>query len=451
MKKKDIVRQLNSEFDRITPSMSERVEREPIAALVPELQTAPAAAGGGRAPFFTAKRTAALAVAALLLVAAVVLLIALPLTGKYLVSDSYISMRIGTPVVRTTAFSSSEPKAASAHTSFYIVADSDGNVSKITAGDRSAEILLAGISAAYAAKGETFIGKPQAELVDVLAKACNSLGYFGTDGALYMTSVSVRGDNVSRKLAEELGATARAAAGGVAVTSEFAGKEKLQSELGVNGDYDLNALLEIAYGKGGFLQESAEAMFSAGGSAEAYNAYVFELIEEYFELLEDRAEAIGELDEICEEIRAESLKNLFNDIIVNGKLNPAIEIDGDLKDEFEEGMFACAETGFVPQSDAELTAWNDFFRLLEPQFEWIEEKLEEIEEKLSDFAKVIDEIVKGIEDLFVDSSEKLESLRAEWQTWKGDVDPSGFDDPEDYIEKMTEAFEREFKRLWNAK
>ena len=451
MKKKEIIRQLSDEFDRIAPKMSEKVKREPIASEVTLAQPEAVTAGVGRGGFFTAKRSVALGIAGIFVIAAIVLLALLvPSGGKYTFNDSYISMKLAMPVIAPASYSASvttntTQSDGTQNVSLFIVADSDGNVRKIAANDREGEILLAGISAAYAAQGESLIGRKESVVVDMLTETSKYLGYMGTGGVLAITSISARGEDASQRLADELGETARRAAGsGVSVTSKVAAKETLQAELGVTGEYELSALLEIAYGKGGYLQENAEKMFSQGGSSQAYNSYLFELFEEYFELQEDRFEALEELDEIYEEIRG---KTEVLPILTDGKLNVAIDVSEKLKKEFEEALAECAETGFVPESDAEFTAWYAFYSILERQSEWIEDLIEEHGDKFAEFAQTVDKIFRRLENTLNDFLDNIRVLREEWERWKGDVDESGFSDPEDYIEKMTEAFEREYHRL----
>lgn len=462
MKRKDIFRQLNSEFDRLTPEMSDRVKNEPIVAArkvfaTEKVPVAADGAAGTHSPFFTPKRVISLAVAVVLLITAAVLLVwTLAGRDKYRANDGFISLKISAPTVVTTAFVTTKERAATnGETSFSIVTDSDGNAVKVTANDRNAEILLAGVSAAYAEEGKTLTGSSQSEVVNVLTEISRSLGYFGAGGAVDIMSVSVRGDEVSRKAAASLGESAQTAAGSGAVVTAVAGsKENLQAELGISDPCELSDLLDIAASRGGYLETSAEKLFSReNGSAEAYNAYLFELLEEYFDLLEDRGEALAELDEICEEIRSE-IRDMpggyFIPVLVNGKLNPEIEIDDDLKESFEEALSECGETGFVPSNDTELSAWNMFFGILEDQSDLIEEILEEVEEKFSELAQALDKIYALLENTLVGFNEEMAKIRAEWQEWKGGIDQTVFAEPEDFVEYMTEAFEREFERIRNG-
>ena len=45
--------------------------------------------------------------------------------------------------------------------------------------------------------------------------------------------------------------------------------------------------------------------------------------------------------------------------------------------------------------------------------------------------------------------EVLDKIKSEWNAFIDDVGASGFTDPEDYIEKMTEVFEKEYEKLLN--
>lgn len=98
----------------------------------------------------------------------------------------------------------------------------------------------------------------------------------------------------------------------------MADKEELQSALGLAGEFTVSELLEEAAKRPGYLEETAEELFASGNGA-LYNSYLFELLEEYVDMLEDRQEALTELKEIHDEIRNElGLSAFVTDILVGG-------------------------------------------------------------------------------------------------------------------------------------
>ena len=215
-------------------------------------------------------------------------------------------------------------------------------------------------------------------------------------------------------------------------------------------------MLAIAAEKKGYLSESAEELFSGenSGANEAYNAYLFELLEEYIDLLEDRAEAIDELFEICMEIKEElGLSGLAKPIIVWDEeknaavLNPDIEgsVGREWKEEFEEAMEECAEAGFIPHGDEDLYLYRLFYSSVD--FELAEEILERFENTLAEINEVLEKIKELFAGLTTQFGEYLEELKAEWTSLTDGWSQSSFTDPEDYIEAMSEAFEREYERL----
>ena len=453
MKKKEILKQLNAEFDRLTPDMSDRVKNQPIEGeFAPETVPVYAEGGGSSGGRDKRKLAAVFAAVAVLFIAAAVMLVFLMPAWRggcsYRLGEGYISIETkGAGGVSLLA--DVEPKTAESGFSLFLVTDSDGKVVNVTAGDRAAEILLAGVSAECAAKGESLTGGTAEETVRLLSEKARALGYLA-GGTLSLISVSAQGGAASEELAKSAGESAQSGAGaGVSVVSSAGDEAYLRAALGVS-EGSVEDLLTIAAEKKGYLSESAEELFSGenSGANEAYNAYLFELLEEYIDLLEDRAEAIDELFEICMEIKEElGLSGLAKPVIVWDEeknaavLNPDIEesVDKDLKEEFEEAMEECAEAGFIPHGDEDLYLYRLFYSSVD--FELAEEILERFEDTVTK----ITEVLEKIKELF--AGQYFEELKAEWTSLTDGWSQSSFTDPEDYIEAMSEAFEREYERL----
>ncbi len=459
MKKKEILKQLNAEFDRLTPDMSDRVKNQPIEGeFAPETVPVYAEGGGSSGGKDKRKLAAVFAAVAVLFIAAAVMFVFLMPAWRsgcsYRLGEGYISIETkGAGGVSLLA--DVEPKTAESGFSLFLVTDSDGKVVNVTAGDRAAEILLAGVSAECAAKGESLTGGTAEETVRLLSEKARALGYLA-GGTLSLISVSAQGGAASEELAKSAGESAQSGAGaGVSVVSAAGDEAYLRAALGVS-EGSVEDLLTIAAEKKGYLSESAEELFSGenSGANEAYNAYLFELLEEYIDLLEDRAEAIDELFEICMEIKEElGLSGLAKPVIVWDEeknaavLNPDIEesVDKDLKEEFEEAMEECAEAGFIPHGDEDLYLYRLFYSSVD--FELAEEILERFEDTLAEINEVLEKIKELFAGLTTQFGEYLEELKAEWTSLTDGWSQSSFTDPEDYIEAMSEAFEREYERL----
>ena len=459
MKKKEILKQLNAEFDRLTPDMSDRVKNQPIEGeFAPETVPVYAEGGGSSGGKDKRKLAAVFAAVAVLFIAAAVMLIFLMPAWRsgcsYRLGEGYISIETkGAGGVSLLA--DVEPKTAESGFSLFLVTDSDGKVVNVTAGDRAAEILLAGVSAECAAKGESLTGGTAEETVRLLSEKARALGYLA-GGTLSLISVSAQGGAASEELAKSAGESAQSGAGaGVSVVSSAGDEAYLRAALGVS-EGSVEDLLTIAAEKKGYLSESAEELFSGenSGANEAYNAYLFELLEEYIDLLEDRAEAIDELFEICMEIKEElGLSGLAKPVIVWDEeknaavLNPDIEgsVGREWKEEFEEAMEECAEAGFIPHGDEDLYLYRLFYSSVD--FELAEEILERFEDTLAEINEVLEKIKELFAGLTTQFGEYLEELKAEWTSLTDGWSQSSFTDPEDYIEAMSEAFEREYERL----
>lgn len=453
MKKKEILKQLNAEFDRLTPDMSDRVKNQPIEGeFAPETVPVYAEGGGSSGGKDKRKLAAVFAAVAVLFIAAAVMLVFLMPAWRsgcsYRLGEGYISIETKS-AGGVSLLADVEPKTAESGFSLFLVTDSDGKVVNVTAGDRAAEILLAGVSAECAAKGESLTGGTAEETVRLLSEKARALGYLA-GGTLSLISVSAQGGAASEELAKSAGESAQSGAGaGVSVVSSAGDEAYLRAALGVS-EGSVEDLLTIAAEKKGYLSESAEELFSGenSGANEAYYAYLFELLEEYIDLLEDRAEAIDELFEICMEIKEElGLSGLAKPVIVWDEeknaavLNPDIEgsVGKEWKEEFEEAMEECAEAGFIPHGDEDLYLYRLFYSSVD--FELAEEILECFEDTVTK----INEVLEKIKELF--AGQYLEELIAEWASLTDGWSQSSFTDPEDYIEAMSEAFEREYERL----
>lgn len=442
MKKRELFKKLNGEFDRMTPAMSDRVKKEPLG-VTEEVRARQKVYAAGGSEISAPRRVAAIAGAVLVLAAFVALIVFMPFGGKknYIANDSYVTMTAQTVSSaaprRITPFAAAA--AGTANVSFSIVADSDGKVVKVTADSREAEIALAGASA-----GKALAGGSVDEAVNALTASSAALGYFSA-GEVRLSSISARGDKVSADLAAEVGAEAEKAAGGAAVVSVVADKEELQSALGLAGEFTVSELLEEAAKRPGYLEETAEELFASGNGA-LYNSYLFELLEEYVDMLEDRQEALTELKEIHDEIRNElGLSAFVTDILVGGLLNPELDVDEELKEEFNEALEECAESLFVPQTDEELKAYYYFYACWD--FDLVEDILDEFEDTVVEISRVFEELKKAVADFVDGCFEIFAELKAEWNDFTAGVSESGFSDPEDYIDKMKEVFEREYEKL----
>ena len=454
MKNKDIFKKLNAEFDRITPEMSDRVKNEPIAAAQRETaeERVPVSAGAWGGNFFADRRNRIwiFAAAALVALALALTFILIPLAkrGKtpYTLSDSYITMstsETGVSLqsnVRSLGNLSTRAATQPADINFSIVSDSDGKVVKVIGGNRESEIVLAGL----AASAQTVVGKSVEEAVATLSASVSALGFYSGNNALSFSTISARGEDVATGIAADIKMQAESAVAGAQVVSVVSDKATLQASLGVTGEYSLEELLEMAAAKQGYLQETADELYQSGGDA-LYNAYLFELLEEYVDLLEDRQEAYRELYELYRKIKIEA--GLFADVLVGGKLNPDLVIGEDLKEEFNDALEECAETMLVPQTDEELKLFESFYSALD--FDVIDEILEEFEDTVYKIAEVMEELLDAVNSWVSDAEEVLDKIKSEWNAFIDDVGASGFTDPEDYIEKMTEVFEKEYEKLLN--
>ena len=176
MKKRELFKKLNGEFDRMTPAMSDRVKKEPLG-VTEEVRARQKVYAAGGSEISAPRRVAAIAGAVLVLAAFVALIVFMPFGGKknYIANDSYVTMTAQTVSSaaprRITPFAAAA--AGTANVSFSIVADSDGKVVKVTADSREAEIALAGASA-----GKALAGGSVDEAVNALTASSAALGYF---------------------------------------------------------------------------------------------------------------------------------------------------------------------------------------------------------------------------------------------------------------------------------
>ena len=452
MKNKDIFKKLNAEFDRITPEMSDKVKNEPIR--VAEKETAEervyasAGEGGGNVPIYRRPKVLIAAAAALVVLALALTFAFIPLVRKskttYLMSDSYITMTTADAGVslqsNVKGKNNLSPRAAGgpADISFSIVSDSEGKVVKVIGGNRESEIVLAGLSAS-----QSISGMSVDEAVNALSTATGALGYYTADRALRFSTISARGEQVATDIAANIKTEAESALAGATVVSVVSDKAALQASLGVTGEYSLEELLALAAKQEGYLEETAHHLYQSGGGA-LYNAYLFELLEEYIDLLEDRQEAFAELYEVYDEIKGE-LGWFSEEVLIDGMLNPDIDLDRGLKEDFNDALSECAETLLVPQTDDELKLLYRFYSALD--FDLLEDILEKFEDTVVKISDVYEEIKTAVSGLVGEWKDMFDKIGAEWEELSGGVGASGFSDPEDYIEQMTKRFEREFEKL----
>ena len=77
----------------------------------------------------------------------------------------------------------------------------------------------------------------------------------------------------------------------------------------------------------------------------------------------------------------------------------------------------------------------------------MEDILDEFEDTVVEISRVFEELKKAVADFVDGCSEIFAELKAEWNDFTAGVSESGFSDPEDYIDKMKEVFEREYEKL----
>lgn len=95
-------------------------------------------------------------------------------------------------------------------------------------------------------------------------------------------------------------------------------------------------------------------------------------------------------------------------------------------------------------TDEELKAYYYFYACWD--FDLVEDILDEFEDTVVEISRVFEELKKAVAD-FVDGCSEIFAELKENGTTLRRRQRIGFSDPEDYIDKMKEVFEREYEKL----
>lgn len=285
MKKRDILKELNREFDELTPDASEELINALITATPPEEKRRKR-----KSSFHPWQRiTAAVAAIAITagLAAGVIALLPPPIDPSYHANYTYISLSIN-PAVS-------------------VIADSDGNVTGVTTKNRDAEVLLAGTDKA------ALIGQDYNAVVTYLTEEAVALGYVASAGGITVSAINCGGRESTDRVVLDVKADAESvlAASGVTATVTVSAYvfDDVFAEAGrlaaLRGDEDLEDILEILAGEDDYIERlggELGSLFGSDADSVAENLYRMELLEEYFDMLEDGYEFLFELAEFNEEL-----------------------------------------------------------------------------------------------------------------------------------------------------
>lgn len=454
MKKRDIFARLNSEFDELTPDVSDSLISAPIITDVPQARTEKKRR---ITPTFLRRLTAAFASVAVTAGVVLTVLALLPPESQplaYNATDTFISLSINPSVS--------------------VIADSNGKVTEIITKNRDAEILLAGTPKS------DLLNKDYDYVVGYLTEEAVALGYFVTSGGMNVSAVSCRGDEQTTGIINKIKTDAEGvlAAKGVTapVTATALARDKILTEAArikadLTGDEDLSELIEVLSLDSDYLKRlggEIGALFGDNADTAVGNLYRMEMLEEYIELLEERLEFFEELAEFNEELADEqSVTETFE--VTSGAFDrpdgwwlswyaSAYSADEELEElaeEFEElfedydeygldGLEPLAENN-TPNigASARLTEYMEVYGGL--GFEEMEEYVEELEDMLDDLDDLNSANYDRITDKFNELLDKIAFLEDDWNEFSASHGTVGGVD--DYLKKSSENFRATYDAL----